>query len=185
MSVCLQQHARIRSGASGRLLDRPSGHEPVQREQQVLFQTIHIANIESAHATADRALVRGRACETFEWMRAAPSPTLWSCSRRQAVTAAVDLPANASEMMVETAPAAMGGGGQRLAVVCLGWRQVAAMEEMPTAEVVSAMAEAMPVMVVAAVAAVAGRGGDVGPRLYPRTAPSFVCASFLRLRLGG
>ena len=143
MSVCLQQHARIRSGASGRLLDRPSGHEPVQREQQVLFQTIHIANIESAHATADRALVRGRACETFEWMRAAPSPTLWSCSRRQAVTAAVDLPANASEMMVETAPAAMGGGGQWLAV--------------------------------------AGRGGDVGPRLYPRTAPSFVCAS-LRLR---
>ena len=30
MSVCLQQHARSRPAASGRLLDRPLGHDLVQ-----------------------------------------------------------------------------------------------------------------------------------------------------------
>ena len=51
----------------------------------------------------------------------------------------------------------MRGGGQRPAVVCLGWWQVAAAEAMSMTEAASAMAEAMSVMVVAAAAAVAGR----------------------------
>ena len=47
----------------------------------------------------------------------------------------------------------MRGGGQRPAVWCLGWWQVAAVEAMSMTEVASAMAEAMSVMVVAAAAA--------------------------------
>ena len=66
----------------------------------------------------------------------------------------------------------MRGGGQRPAVVCLGWWQVqvAAAEAMSMTEAASAMAEAMSVMVVAASAAAAGRrsgqdglSGLVGP----------------------
>ena len=114
-------------------------------------------------------------------MRAAPYPTLWSYSRRQAVTAAVELAAKASEMMVETAPAAMGGGGQRPAVVCLGWRQVAAMEEMSTAEAVRRMAEAMAVMLVAAVAAVVARWRYQGDLVVLGLTSSFGSRPPLRL----
>jgi hypothetical protein len=82
------------------------------------------------------------------------------------VTAAVDLAAMASEMMVETAPAAMEVVASGRVVLRLGWWQVAAAEAMAGAEATSAMAEAMAVMVAAAAAAAAGRrsGNQRGPK---------------------
>ena len=59
---------------------------------------------------------------------------MWSCSRRLAVTAAVDMAAKTTPRTVELAPAVMRDGVQRPAVLGLGWRQVAALEEMSTAE---------------------------------------------------
>ena len=75
--------------------------------------------------------------------RAAPSPTLWSWNRRVAEAAAVDLAAMTSELVVETAPAVMRDGVQRLAVLGLRWRQVASVAEKRAAETASAMAEAV------------------------------------------
>ncbi len=54
----------------------------------------------------------------------------------------MDLAARASVKMDEEAPAGMRGGGQQPAVVCLGWWQVAAREEMTMTEAAMAMAEA-------------------------------------------
>ena len=65
----------------------------------------------------------------------------------------------ASEMMVETAPAAMEVVASGRVVLRLGWWQVAAAEAMAGAEATSAMAEAMAVMVAAAAAAAAAAAG--------------------------
>ena len=70
------------------------------------------------------------------------SPTLWSCSRRQAVMAAVDLAAKTAPKTVELAPAVMRYGVQRVAVLGLRWRQVASVAEKRAAETEAAMAEA-------------------------------------------
>ena len=70
-----QQHARSGSAASGRVLDQPSAHDPVQQEHKMMFGTIHTANVESALAMVDQSLVRGWAGETFHWTELLPSPT--------------------------------------------------------------------------------------------------------------
>ena len=100
----VQQHARSRLAASGRVLDQPSDHDPVRREQQMLFLTIHIAHVESAHARVEQRHGESAGRWGVQMDRAA---TLWSWSRRVAVAEAVDLAAMTSEMMVATAPAAM------------------------------------------------------------------------------
>ena len=71
--------------------------------------------------------------------------------------AAVDLVAIASEMMLDTAPAAARGAGQRPAVLAIGWQQLESAAEKRAAEAALAMAEAVTVMEVAAAAAVAVR----------------------------
>ena len=63
--------------------------------------------------------------------------------------------ARASVVMVEVAPAVMGGDGQWPAVMDLGWWPVAAVAEMTAAKAASTMAEAVAAMVVVAAAAVA------------------------------
>ena len=65
--------------------------------------------------------------------------------------------ARVSLVMVETASAATGDGGQRSAVLRLGRWPVAEAEEMSMAEAASAMAEAAAVMRVSAAVAVVGR----------------------------
>ena len=50
----VQQHAHSRLAASGRVLDQPSDHDPVHRELQLLFSTIHIAHVESVHARVEQ-----------------------------------------------------------------------------------------------------------------------------------
>ena len=54
----------------------------------------------------------------------------------------------ASMVTVETTPVAIGNGFQRLAVMAIGWRQVASAAEQRAAEAASATAEADVVMVV-------------------------------------
>ena len=54
----VQQHACSRSATSSRFLDRPSGHDPAHEDHQLVFWTIQIANVKSAHAITNRALVR-------------------------------------------------------------------------------------------------------------------------------
>ena len=67
--------------------------------------------------------------------------------------AAVKVAARASVATVETTPVAIGNGFQRLAVLAIGWRQVASAAEKRVAEATSAMAEAAAVMVEAAAVA--------------------------------
>jgi hypothetical protein len=62
------------------------------------------------------------------------------CSRRLAVTAAVDLAAKTTPRTVELAPAVMRDGVQRPAVLGLGWWQVASAAAMTGSEAASAMA---------------------------------------------
>ena len=104
--------------------ERPRPSLP--KAADVVLGDPHSTQIESAHATVERALVRARAGTTFEWIKAAPSATLWCCSRRQATMAAVKVAARASVVMVETTSAATGGGGQRPVLLRPGWWPVAA-----------------------------------------------------------
>ena len=82
-------------------------------------------------------------------------PTLLSSSGLLAVMAAVKVAAKEPAVMVETTPAAIGGGIQRPAVLAIWWRQVASAAEKRAAEAASAMAEAVAVMVELEAAAVA------------------------------
>ena len=68
-----------RSATAGRVLDRPSDHDTVEQEHQVLFGTVHVAKVEPAHATVDRELVSGHVGR-IEWIEAAPSANLLSFS---------------------------------------------------------------------------------------------------------
>ena len=70
----------------------------------MLFSTIHIAHVESAHARVEQRHGESAGRWGVQMDRAA---TLWSWSRRVAVAEAVDLAVMASEMMAATAPAAM------------------------------------------------------------------------------
>ena len=83
----------------------------------------------------------------------APTLTAFELLLDMAVMATVDLGAKTAPRTAELAPAATGGGIHRLAVLALGWRQVASAAEKRAAEAASAMAEAVAVMVEAAAVA--------------------------------
>jgi hypothetical protein len=69
--------------------------------------------------------------------------------QKAAVTAAVDLAAKSTPRTMKLAPAVMGDGSQRPAVLGLGWWQVAAAAEMTGLEAASAMAEILQCRVIA------------------------------------
>jgi hypothetical protein len=100
-------HAQV-SDLSGRVLDRPSGHDPAHKHYQLVFWTIHIANVESAHATTDRALVRGRAGGAFEWIsEGLLHLQLVELQQKAGGDGSVDLAAKTTPRTVELAPAVM------------------------------------------------------------------------------
>ena len=72
--------ARSRGSGKPHLATGASGHDPLHRERSMLHGTIHIAHVESAHATVDRAMVRGGQVGRIEWIGDAPSATLLSWS---------------------------------------------------------------------------------------------------------